>query len=98
MEPLLRALIEGVARVSITAGIIARGLLSPSRAGWRMVDLSDRVADRVAHLAIMLASLVSLTKILEAMNEIISASLAFSVATRGIGALLFCLLYTSRCV
>lgn len=91
MEPLLRALIEGVARVSITAGIIARGLLSPSRAGWRMVDLSDRVADRVAHLAIMLASLVSLTKILEAMNEIISASLAFSVATRGIGALLFAL-------
>ncbi len=86
LEPLVRAIITGVVRIALAAGI-ARGLLAPSRSHWRLLDVNDRVADKLSRLAITFACLVSATRILEALGASIGATLTLSVFTRGMGAL-----------
>ena len=91
LEPLLQALVETVRRVALAAGLV-RGLLAPLRPTWRLFDLGDEVASRLADLAMRLVSIVSLMKIVEAMNELIGVALSVSVAVRGVGALSVALL------
>ena len=86
MTPVLAALFEGVARVAIVAGLV-RGLLAARRPNWRLVDLSTPVAAALSRMAVGVAAVVSLTKLGEAVNDAVVASLPFSVATRGFGAL-----------
>jgi small-conductance mechanosensitive channel len=90
LQPLAHAIFSGVGRIALTLGL-AKGLLAPHRPNWRMVDLGDRVSRRIYNLAIWIAVLVSVTKLGEAINDIVGASLSFSMAMRGIGALLVAL-------
>src|ERR1700731_2659536 len=76
-----------VVRIALTAGI-SRGLLAPTRPPWRLANPSDTNSERIVRVAITVASLVSVTRLFEALNEVINASPAFSVATRGVGAVL----------
>ena len=86
LEPLVNAIIIGVVRIALAAGL-ARALLQPSRPNWRLLDLRDSVAEKIARLAITIASIVSVTRILEALSAVVGATLPVSVFTRGIGAL-----------
>jgi small-conductance mechanosensitive channel len=86
LEPLVRAIIIGVIRIALAVGI-ARALLSPARSHWRLLDLSDPVAQKISRLAIIVACIVSATRILEALSAVVGAALSVSVFTRGLGAL-----------
>lgn len=85
--PLFSALQLGVVRVALAAGL-ARGLLAPNRPTWRLVDLDDVTVDKLVRIVIGVALIVAGVKIIEALNDVISASLEFTVALRGVGALL----------
>ncbi len=87
LVPLFSALQMGVIRVALAAGL-ARGLLAPGRSKWRLVNLDDTTADKLVRIAIAVAVVVSASRIIEALNDVIYASLEFSIAARGIGALL----------
>jgi potassium-dependent mechanosensitive channel len=91
LEPIGQAIIYGVARVAVTIGI-AQGLLAPGLPNWRLLNLSDPVVEKLKQLAIAVAVVMSSTKFIEALNDVIAASLTASIATRGIGALVIALL------
>ncbi len=91
LEPLLQALVETVRRVALAAGLV-RGLLAPLRPTWRLFDFGDDVARRLSGLAMGLVGIVSLMKVVEAMNELIGVALPVSVAVRGVCALAVALL------
>ncbi len=86
LEPFMHALGIGVIRVALAGGI-ARGLFAPTRPRWRLVPVSDRTSERVVRLALAVAIVVSITRLLESLNDIVAASLPVSVAIRGVGAL-----------
>jgi potassium efflux system protein len=86
IEPLVRAVIVGIVRVALVAGL-ARGLLMPARPHWRLVDVGDSAAAKLSRLAITVAFIVSATRVLETLGAVIGAGLPMSVFTRGIGAL-----------
>ena len=83
LDQLLRSITGSVTRISLTAGL-ARGLLAPSRANWRLLDLRDETCDRLVRLALTVAFIVSAGKVLDAVYDLIAASLPVSVATRGV--------------
>ncbi len=74
----------GVLRVALAAGI-SIGLLAPTRPAWRLPNLGDAVSRRLVQVGIAVASIISATRLVEAMNDILNVSLPFSVATRGVG-------------
>jgi len=76
-----------IARVALTLGL-ARGLLAPTRPNWRLPPISDVAAVRLIRTVVSVAGILLITRFCEALNDVIDASLAFSVATRGLGALL----------
>ena len=86
LQPVTRAAFDAVVRISLTYAM-SRALLAPRRPTWRLVDLSDATATRVSRLALSVAIIVSTAKIVEAINDVIAASLLTSVFTRGIGSL-----------
>jgi potassium efflux system protein len=85
LGPVIQAAAIGVIRIVAAFGI-ARGLFAPTRPGWRVVHRSDAVSETVIRMAVSVASIVSVTRVFEALNEVVGASLQFSVATRGLGA------------
>ena len=87
LAPLFSAIQGGVIRVALAAGL-ARGILSPGHPNWRLVNLDDKTCDKLIRIIIAVAIILSGTRIIEALNEVIGASLQFSVACRGVGALL----------
>ncbi|MEA2834979.1 MAG: potassium-dependent mechanosensitive channel [Methylobacteriaceae bacterium] len=86
LEPLVHAIIVGVVRIALAAGL-ARALLQRSRPNWRLIDVSDSVAEKISRLAITVACIVSATRILETLSAVVGATLPVSVFTRGLGAL-----------
>jgi potassium efflux system protein len=85
LTPFWEAAGVGVLRIALIGGI-TRGLLAPTRPNWRLLDRTDTEAARTFALAVIIVSIVSLTRLLESLNDIVGASLAFSVATRGLHA------------
>ncbi len=84
------ALFWGVVRCALAVGL-GVAVLAPRRPAWRPVDLTDKVAQRLMRLTIVLAVLITLGKIVEAMNEVVGASLQATVAVRGAYAFLVAL-------
>jgi len=98
MAPFMKSLGDGIARIALAAGI-ARGLFAPSRPNWRLFSMSDAKCERIEYLALMIATIVSITKMFEALNDIIAATLPVSIAVHGVGALIvaiFIALYLAR--
>jgi potassium efflux system protein len=87
LQSLFAALQGGVIRVAVAAGL-ARGILSPGNETWRLSRLDTTTCDKLIRIVVAVAVIVSGTRIFEAVNDVINASLPFSVATRGVGALL----------
>ena len=86
LDPFVSSLYDAVARVAITAGV-AHGLLAPGLPNWRMLDLGERIVERLARLALSVALFVSAAKVAEAVVDVIGGSLALSVALRGLAGL-----------
>ena len=85
VRPLAIALAEGVARLAIVSGL-AIALLGAPRPDWRLLPASDVNARRLLRLAISLAVIVSLNKLLSAGADVIGATLPLVVVLRGTGA------------
>eukprot|EP01037_Dinobryon_pediforme_P002356 gene2356-2393_t len=86
LQPITRGIFEAVSRIALTFAM-ARALLAPRRATWRLLDLASPTAVRLAQLVLLVAIIVSASKILEAIDDVIAATLPLSVATRASGAL-----------
>ena len=85
LDPVLQAFVESVRRIALAAGIV-RGLLAPLRSNWRLLDFSDSAALRLANLVMGVVLIVSVMKVIEAINELIAVSLPVAVAVRAMGA------------
>jgi potassium efflux system protein len=86
LQPFIQACAEAVLRIAAAAGI-AHGLFAPARPNWRLPKLGDPVAAGIVRAAISLACIVSFTRLFEALNDIIGASLPVAVAMRGLTAM-----------
>lgn len=93
--PFVLACGEAIVRVAAAMGI-ARGLFAPTRPNWRLPKLSDPVAEGIVRAAIGLACIVSVTRLFEAFNDIIGASLPVAVAMRGGPAMLAALMLAAE--
>ena len=85
-RPFLQASGEAVIRIAAAAGI-TYGLFAPARPNWRLPKLGDRAAG-IVRAAISLACIVSVTRLFEALNDIIGASLPVAVTMRGLAAII----------
>ena len=85
--PLFYAMQAGVVRIALAAGF-SRGILAPGKSRWRLVNLDDTTCDKLVRIIVGVAIIVSGAKLIEALNTVIYASIDFSVAARGVGALL----------
>ena len=86
LQPFMQCSGEAVIRIAAAAGI-ARGLFTPTRPNWRLPKLNDRTAEGVVRAAIILACIVSVIRLFEALNDIVGASLPVAVTMRGLAAL-----------
>lgn len=84
LRPLADAAWTSVIRIGLAAGI-SIGLFAPTRPSWRLPRLGDAACLRLVQVAVAAAVIVSLTRLVEALNEITNVSLPFSVVTRSIG-------------
>jgi small-conductance mechanosensitive channel len=87
LQPVDSALFWGVIRCAMAAGL-GTAIFAPNRELWRPVDLSDRVALKMRRLVVTVAVLISVGRLIEAVNEVIGASVQATMATRGAYALL----------
>lgn len=92
-EGIVQAISEAISLLAITHGF-TRGLLAPGNPDWRLLDLKDDTAERLAWLAITVATVVAGLKFLEAFNDLVAAKVAVSVFIRGIVAMAVALIMT----
>ena len=90
VAPLFDAMQAGIVRIALAAGF-ARAILAPGKPRLRLVALDDVTCDKLVRIVVGVAIIVSGTKVIEALNTIIYASRDFSVAARGVGAVLVAL-------
>lgn len=83
VQPFVTALLDAVRMIAVGVGL-ARGVLSPGRPQWRLVDLPDVVARRFNTLAVNFISIAALLHVAEAFNQIVTAPLDVSVASRAL--------------
>jgi small-conductance mechanosensitive channel len=89
-DPSMQGVIDAVfeaARVLIAVNALAHGMLAPGRAAWRLIPMSDRTAAILYRLAMTIAAIWAVERLIEPAADAI-ASLNIAVAGRGVGALL----------
>ncbi|HEY8007402.1 MAG TPA: DUF3772 domain-containing protein [Methylocella sp.] len=86
LQPFMQTAGVAVIRIAAAAGI-TRGLFAPTRPNWRLPKLNDRAAESIVRIAIILACIVSVASLFEALNDIVGASLPVAVTMRGLAAL-----------
>ena len=89
-DALVRSIVEAVARVALALGI-TRGLFAPHQPNWRLLDIGDRAAKSVVRFSVVVAIIVSINKVFNALNDLVAASLPASVALSGLCGLLVAL-------
>jgi len=92
-EGIVQAVSEAISLLAITHGFI-RGLLAPGNPDWRLLDLKDDTVDRLAWLAVTVATVVAGLKIIEAFNDLVAAKVVVSVFIRGLVAVAVALIMT----
>jgi small-conductance mechanosensitive channel len=88
-DPSMQGVIDAAfeaARVLIAVNALGRGMLAPRRAAWRLVPVSDRAAGILYRLAMALAAIWALERLVEPVADA-AASFNIAVAARGVGAL-----------
>lgn len=87
LELLVRRILFGAALVAFAHGL-ADGLLAPDDPGWRLVEVDDRTAQRVASLAKVFSAILILGKIIEALNQAAYAVLPVSILAKSLFAVI----------
>jgi potassium efflux system protein len=90
IEPVVSALFDAVRRISIAVGL-TRGLLAVDRPQWRLLDLETTTVEKLSRLVFTVAVTISAMKFIEAMNDLVAASVSVSVVMRGVGAMVVAL-------
>ena len=88
-DPSMQGVVDAVlaaARVLIGVNALGRGVLAPGRAAWRLAPMSDRTAGIVYRLAMTIAAIWAVERLIEPAADAV-ASLNIAVAGRGVGAL-----------
>ena len=89
-DPSVQGVIDAAfeaARVLIVVNALGRGVLAPGRAAWRLIPMSDRTAAIVYRLAMTIAAIWAVERLIEPAADA-AASLNIAVAARGVGAVL----------
>jgi potassium efflux system protein len=89
-DPSMQGVIDAAfeaARVLIAVNALARGMLAPGRATWRLVPISDRTVGILYRLAMTFAVIWAVERLVEPAADA-AASLNIAVAMRGVGAIL----------
>jgi potassium efflux system protein len=89
-DPSMKGVIDGAfeaLRVVIVVNALGRGALAPGRARWRLLPMSDRTAEIVYRLAMAIAAIWAVERLIEPAADV-AASLNIAIATRGVGAVL----------
>ena len=84
-DPSVRGLIDAAleaARVLIAVNALARGMLAPGLAAWRLVPMSDRSASILYRAAMAIAAIWAAERLIEPAADAV-ASLNIAVAGRG---------------
>jgi potassium efflux system protein len=84
VTPILEGLAVAVARVA-SSYALARAIFAPAQPQWRLVNPGDRLSARFVRLAVAIAAIFSLTHIAEQLGDLVQASLATVIVTRGVG-------------
>ncbi|WP_442754167.1 mechanosensitive ion channel domain-containing protein [Methylocystis sp. JAN1] len=84
LEPLWRRVFEAVARVAFVYGA-ARAIFAPTHPDWRVIDPGDRLAKLAVRLLTTAAVILSITRLIEQIEETVQASLPVVIVTRGVG-------------
>ncbi|MCA3565046.1 MAG: mechanosensitive ion channel family protein [Methylocystis sp.] len=87
MDGFVHTLLFGVALVAFAHGL-ADGILGPDNPAWRLVDLDDRAAGKIANLAKAFPTIIVIGKTLEALMQAIYAVLPVTVGGKALIALL----------
>jgi len=87
LDGVLRTLLFGIAFVAFAHGL-ADGILGPDDPAWRLVEMDDRSASRIAWLSRVFPAIVVAGKVLESLSQAIYAVLSVTVATKAVFALL----------
>ncbi len=89
-DPSVRGVIDAAfeaARVLIAVNALGHGVLAPGRAAWRLIPMTDRTAAIVYRLAMTIAAIWAVGRLIEPAADA-AASLNIAVAARGVGAVL----------
>ena len=87
-DPSMQGVIDAAfaaARVLIAVNALGRGVLAPGRPTWRLIPMSDRSAAIVYRLAMAIAAIWAVERLIEPAADAV-ASLNIAVAARGVGA------------
>ncbi len=84
LEPVWRRVFEAIARVAVVYGL-ARAVFAPAHPEWRVIDPGDRLASRAVQLVTAAAIILSVTRLVEQIEEAVQASLPLVIVTRGVG-------------
>jgi potassium-dependent mechanosensitive channel len=87
VDNIVRTLLFGIAFVAFAHGL-ADGILAPDDPQWRLVEVDDKTASRITHLASVFTGVIVIGKTVEALNQAIYAVLPVTVATKAVFALL----------
>jgi len=85
LQGVVAALLDGLRRIAIT-NAIARAMLSPKQPVWRLAPLGDEAAGRLTRLAVVVAVVWSISRLVEAIAESV-LSYNVLVLTRGLSAI-----------
>ena len=91
LEPLVNAVFSSLLRVAAIYAV-ARGALAPRHPQWRLFALDDGAAVIIVRLVTTIAIVLSVTYILEQLEESVQAALPVVIVTRGVGVLIAALL------
>jgi small-conductance mechanosensitive channel len=83
VRPIAAAALAGLAFIAFVIAL-AGAILAPERENWRLIRLGDAGARRLMRLAAGLAWIISIGKVIEAVNAAIAASLPLAVISRGL--------------
>jgi len=97
MDGVIHTLLFGIALVAFAHGL-ADGILAPDDPAWRLVELDDRSAGKIANLAKAFPTIIVIGKTLEALMQAIYAVLPVTVGGKALIALLgaFAIIRTLR--
>jgi small-conductance mechanosensitive channel len=83
VEPVFSVVLWGLVYISFVRGL-AEAVLSPTRAEWRVIPLSDESATRIVWIATHISILILADSTFETVSQAIAAGLGLTVLTKAI--------------